>query len=40
MLGWSTVAQDLESQIQSLEPEGFTEIYKEKFTGTKTDRPV
>lgn len=36
----STVAQDLESQIQSLESEGCTEIYKEKFTGTKTDRPV
>ncbi len=36
----STVAQDLESQIQSLELEGCTEIYKEKFTGTKTDRPV
>ncbi|MGC7931108.1 recombinase family protein [Lysinibacillus sp. VIII_CA] len=36
----STVAQDLESQIQLLESEGCTEIYKEKFTGTKTDRPV
>ncbi|MGN4127122.1 recombinase family protein [Lysinibacillus sphaericus] len=36
----STVAQDLESQIQSLESEGCTHIYKEKFTGTKTDRPV
>ena len=36
----STVAQDLESQIQSLESECCTEIYKEKFTGTKTDRPV
>lgn len=36
----STVAQDLESQIQSLESEGCTEIYKEKFTGTKTDRPI
>lgn len=36
----STVAQDLESQIQSLESEGCTQIYKEKFTGTKTDRPV
>ncbi|KPN89528.1 recombinase family protein [Lysinibacillus sp. ZYM-1] len=36
----STVAQDLESQIQSLESEGCSEIYKEKFTGTKTDRPV
>lgn len=36
----STVAQDLESQIQSLESEGCTQIYKEKFTGTKTDRPI
>ena len=36
----STVAQDLESQIQSLESEGCTQIYKEKFTGTKADRPV
>ncbi|MEY2363842.1 recombinase family protein [Lysinibacillus capsici] len=36
----STVAQDLESQIQLLESEGCTQIYKEKFTGTKTDRPV
>lgn len=36
----STVAQDLESQIQSLVSEGCTEIYKEKFTGTKTDRPI
>lgn len=36
----STVAQDLKSQIQLLESEGCTQIYKEKFTGTKTDRPV
>lgn len=36
----STVAQDLEAQIQALEAEGCTEIYREKFTGTKTDRPV
>ncbi|KGA81425.1 resolvase [Lysinibacillus fusiformis] len=36
----STIAQDLESQIQLLESEGCTQIYKEKFTGTKTDRPV
>ena len=36
----STVAQDLESQIQLLESEGCMQIYKEKFTGTKTDRPV
>lgn len=35
----STVAQDLESQLQSLEKEGCNEIYSEKFTGTKADRP-
>ncbi|MEI2403849.1 recombinase family protein [Niallia taxi] len=35
----STVAQDLEIQIQALQAEGCEVIYKEKFTGTKTDRP-
>ncbi|GGM39384.1 resolvase [Paraliobacillus quinghaiensis] len=35
----STVNQDLESQIQRLESEGCTEIYSEKLTGTKIDRP-
>ncbi|MGW6301596.1 recombinase family protein [Peribacillus butanolivorans] len=35
----STVAQDLESQLQSLKAEGCEEIYSEKFTGTKKDRP-
>ncbi|XQY92500.1 recombinase family protein [Metabacillus sp. HB246100] len=35
----STVSQDLESQIKALEKEGCTEIYSEKFTGTKADRP-
>ncbi|MEK4801026.1 recombinase family protein [Oceanobacillus sp. FSL K6-0118] len=35
----STVNQDLESQIQQLEKEGCDVIYKEKFTGTKKDRP-
>lgn len=35
----STQAQELESQIQALEHEGATIIYKEKFTGLKTDRP-
>lgn len=35
----STVAQDLGVQIQSLQGEGCEVIYKEKFTGTKTDRP-
>lgn len=35
----STVSQELEVQLQSLESEGATVIYKEKFTGTKTDRP-
>lgn len=35
----STVSQELEVQLQALESEGATVIYKEKFTGTKTDRP-
>lgn len=35
----STVAQDLEVQIQALQAEGCEVIHKEKFTGTKTDRP-
>ncbi|RVT65300.1 recombinase family protein [Niallia taxi] len=35
----STIAQDLEGQIQALQAEGCEVIYKEKFTGTKTDRP-
>jgi len=35
----STIAQDLEVQIQALQVEGCEVIYKEKFTGTKTDRP-
>ncbi|MFJ7842209.1 recombinase family protein [Lysinibacillus sphaericus] len=35
----STVSQELEVQLQALESEGATIIYKEKFTGTKTDRP-
>lgn len=35
----STVSQDLEVQIQALQTEGCEVIYKEKFTGTKTDRP-
>lgn len=35
----STTAQDLEVQIQALQSEGCEVIYKEKFTGTKTDRP-
>ncbi|MCP1322073.1 recombinase family protein, partial [Bacillus sp. S0628] len=35
----STLNQDLESQIQMLRNEGCEEIYSEKFTGTKTDRP-
>jgi DNA invertase Pin-like site-specific DNA recombinase len=36
----STLSQDLESQIQALENEGCSEIYTEKFTGTKANRPV
>ncbi|WP_179877661.1 recombinase family protein [Bacillus pseudomycoides] len=35
----STLNQDLESQIQMLEKEGCENIYSEKFTGTKFDRP-
>ncbi|OLR24506.1 recombinase family protein [Bacillus cereus] len=35
----STLHQDLGSQIQTLQNEGCEEIYSEKFTGTKTDRP-
>lgn len=35
----STISQDLESQLQTLEAEGCEVIYKEKFTGTSTDRP-
>ncbi|MFB9757188.1 recombinase family protein [Ectobacillus funiculus] len=36
----STVNQDLESQLQTLENENCDKIYSEKFTGTKTERPV
>ncbi|ENH96741.1 site-specific recombinase, resolvase family protein [Gracilibacillus halophilus YIM-C55.5] len=36
----STVHQDLESQIQLLQQEGCEKIYKDKFTGTKKDRPA
>jgi DNA invertase Pin-like site-specific DNA recombinase len=36
----STVLQEVESQIQLLEAEGCDQIYTEKYTGTKTDRPV
>jgi len=35
----STTGQDLEAQLQALQHEGATVIYKEKFTGTSTDRP-
>ncbi|MBM7604005.1 DNA invertase Pin-like site-specific DNA recombinase [Metabacillus crassostreae] len=35
----STVNQDLETQLQALEKECCNEIYSEKFTGTKADRP-
>lgn len=36
----STVNQDLESQLQALENESCDKIYSERFTGTKTERPV
>lgn len=35
----STLNQELETQIQMLKKEGCEEIYSEKFTGTKFDRP-
>lgn len=35
----STLAQDLESQLQALKAEGAEKIYQEYFTGTKADRP-
>ena len=35
----STVEQNLQSQIEQLKKAGCTKIYKEKFTGTKKDRP-
>lgn len=35
----STLAQDLESQLQALKSEGVEKIYQEHFTGTKADRP-
>lgn len=36
----STVHQDLESQLQALNKEGCQKIYKDKFTGTKKERPA
>lgn len=35
----STKGQELEVQLQALEKEGCEEVYSEKFTGTKADRP-
>lgn len=35
----STTGQDLQVQLHTLEREGCEEIYSEKFTGTKADRP-
>lgn len=35
----STVHQDLQGQLDTLEKEGCDEIYSEKFTGTRKDRP-
>ena len=35
----STVQQDLQTQIEALEKENCDEIYKDKFTGTKKERP-
>src|SRR4051794_28349440 len=36
----STTGQELEIQIEQLKKEGCDKIFTEKFTGTKTDRPV
>lgn len=35
----STVDQDLQLQLQALEKEGCQKVFKDKFTGTKRDRP-
>ncbi len=35
----STTQQDLQSQLAQLEREGCEKIFKDKFTGTKRDRP-
>ena len=35
----STLAQELESQLQAIKAEGAEKIYHEHFTGTKADRP-
>ena len=37
--GVSTAAQELVARLQALESEGATVVYKENFTGPKTDRP-
>jgi DNA invertase Pin-like site-specific DNA recombinase len=35
----STMGQDLQAQMNTLQAEGCEQIYSEKFTGTKADRP-
>ncbi|CEG30044.1 recombinase family protein [Peribacillus simplex] len=35
----STKGRELEVQLQALEKEGCEQVYSEKFTGTKADRP-
>ena len=36
----STQAQDLSNQVETLEAQNCDKIYKEKFTGTTTNRPI
>jgi len=35
----STMGQDLSSQLKALKEEGCEKVYRDKFTGTKSDRP-
>jgi DNA invertase Pin-like site-specific DNA recombinase len=35
----SSINQNLEGQVRALKKEGCEEIYRDKFTGSKTKRP-